>query len=434
MSVLEGETIRRTTDAAIGLPENVVQSALESALRPLAMRVRKALILPPDATRAFSGVGDITARCVRILREFCSVDVMPALGTHMPMTADESLRMFGDAIDPARLISHDWRGDTIPIGEIPGSYVSAVTDGMFDRPIPAEVNRRLFDPSYDLVLSLGQVVPHEVAGMANYSKNIFVGCGGAQMIHQTHLISAAWGIERVLGEANTPTRALYHYAQENLLTGMPLVYIMTVSAPHDGINRTRGLFIGQGRSLFEEASRLSARINIHWIDHPLKRVVAFSDPEEYKTTWVANKAVYRSRMAIAEGGELIILAPGVSRFGEDAANDSLIRKYGYGGTRKTYELMRAESDLAANPSAAAHMMHGSTDGRFRVTYAVSAISRAEIDSVGYASAAYADMLSLLFTHKFNPSALPEEGLYTDAIGEEFYFLPHPGAGLWKARR
>lgn len=399
----------------------------------LRWQVRRALLLPPDATRAFSGMGEITAQCVRMLRSFCQVDVMPALGTHTRMTADECRRMFGDAVNPDELIWHDWRNDTVRLGDIPGEYVRKVTGGLSSQPIPVEVNRLLTDPSYDMILSLGQVVPHEVAGMANYSKNIFVGCGGAAMIHATHLTSAAWGIEKVLGEADTPTRKLYDWAHEHCLKDMPLVFLMTVNAMSEGANKVFGFYFGQGRELFTAAAELSAQVNIHWLNQPLKRVVTFMDPEEYKTTWVANKAVYRTRMAIATGGELIVLAPGVTHFGEDPEVDGVIRRHGYRGSREIFSRMKTAPDLQANPSAAAHLMQGSSDGRFAITYAVEAIPTDEIEGVGYSAVEYGAAVKKLFPGGLDKGALPGDGFHTDANGEAFYFIAHPAAGLWKAR-
>jgi hypothetical protein len=92
------------------------------------------------------------------------------------------------------------------------------------------------------------------------------------------------------------------------------------------------------------------------------------------STWLGNKAVYRTRMAMADGGELIILAPGVKEFGEDHEIDRLIRKYGYRGTPATLAAVKANEELRNNLSAAAHLIHGSSEGRFNSPTA-PAISR-----------------------------------------------------------
>lgn len=421
------ENVIRVTDKPEGLHIADIQAALEAAIEPMRGKLRRVLLLPPDYTRVYSGVGPITALCYRMLSKFCQVDVMPALGTHEPMTDAEIEEMFEGAIDPKCILKHNWREDVVKLGEVPAEIVREITQGLFDEAIDVEVNRRLLDPGYDLILSLGQVIPHEVAGIANYSKNIFVGCGGSRMIHQVHLMSAAWGIRRVLGEENSVVRAVFDYAQEQFIAQLPLVYLMTVSQPHEAVNRVRGLYIGQGRALFAQAAQHSADLNINVIERAPRKVVAFMDEKEFKTTWVANKAVYRSCMLIATGGELIILAPGVRRFGEDMANDALIRRHGYKGTRQTLDAMDRDPELAASGGAAAHLMHGSTDGAFTVTYAPAHLSREEIEGVGYQYMPLDEAMA-----RYLPDGMMADGFYHTSDGEEYYFLGHPAAGLWKA--
>jgi hypothetical protein len=90
---------------------------------------------------------------------------------------------------------------------------------------------------------------------------------------------------------------------------------------------------------------------------------------EFFSTWVANKAIYRTRKAMADGGELVIIAPGLKRFGEQEEVDRLIRKYGYVGTEKVMKLWKENEDLRDLTHATAHLIHGSSEGRFKITYA-----------------------------------------------------------------
>ena len=141
----------------------------------------------------------------------------------------------------------------------------------------------------------------------------------------------------------------------------------------------------------------------------------------------SNKAVYRTRMAIADGGELIVLAPGVDHFGEDPAIDRLIRKYGYCGRLKVLEQFRApeNQDLRDNMGAAAHLIHGSSDGRFSITYAVRPhITREEIEGVHFKWADYDEMAA-----RYDPRRL-SYGYNILPGGEEVYFIPNPALGLW----
>ena len=340
------------------ISDSELKEALLGALE--GRQLNKVLLLPPDYTRLYSGAGKITAVYYEALKDICEVDIMPALGTHEPMTREEFTAFFGSGVPFERMIVHNWRTDVVKLGEVPADFVSEVSDGLVNTKIDVEVNRRIVDPSYDLIISIGQVVPHEVVGMANYSKNIFVGCGGSNMINSSHMLGAFYGMERIMGKDHSPVRKVFDYAQEHFLTDVPLLYVLTVTTNRGDDTFIHGLFIGEHRDVFEQAVKLSQDINLTYVDEPFKKVVVYLDEREFKSTWLGNKAVYRTRMAIADGGELIILAPGVRKFGEDDENDRLIRKYGYVGRENVLRLVDENEDLRANLSVAAHLIHGSS--------------------------------------------------------------------------
>ena len=406
-----------------GLSPDEIRKALIGSLE--GRSVKKALILPPDFTRYHSGAGFITNVFYHELcRRGAEVDILPALGTHEPMTARELDVMFGD-IPHERFLVHNWRKYVVRLGEIPADYVSDITGGLWTEGVSAEINRLVMDESYDLIISPGQVVPHEVIGMSNHAKNLFVGVGGSDMINKSHMIGAVYGMERMMGRDHTPVRKLFDYGMEHFLSGRPILFALTVTTAPGGEIHTHGLFLGEGRECLTEAVKLAQQKNIDFVEHGLKKCVVYLDPSEFKSTWLGNKAVYRTRMAMADGGELIVLAPGVTKFGEDATCDRLIRKYGYRGRLQTLEQFRRpeNADLRENMGAAAHLIHGSSDGRFSITYAVQNISRSEIESVGYESADY-DELSA----RYDPTALHYG--YNTVDGEEVYFIPNPALGLW----
>ena len=405
-----------------GIREEELLRTLQEALSAERGRLKRVLLLPPDLTRLHSGGGRIANLCYHLLEGECEVDVMPALGTHAPMTEEECRFMFGD-IPFERFFAHNWRSDVVKIGQIPAEFVREVSGGLYNEAIDVELSRRLLS-GYDLILSIGQVIPHEVAGMANHLKNIFVGCGGPRMINATHIVSAFYGVERVMGRDHTPARKLFDYAAERFLNGLPITYILTVTdAPGDSV-RLNGLFMGETRECFERASALALEKNMTYVDSPLQKVVAYLDEAEFKTTWLGNKAVYRTRMAIADGGELIVLAPGVQGFGEDPENDRLIRKYGYCGREKVVRLCETQEDLKRNLSAAAHLIHGSADGRFAITYCTRHLEKEAVESVGYRHLPFEAAIA-----RYNPEKLrPGFNLLPD--GEEVYFIPNPALGLW----
>ena len=367
--------------------ENVVKNALPGKFA--GKKPERVLLLPPDYTRMYSGAGMLCAMYYRFFTGLGSaVDVMPALGTHAPMTGAEIETFFEGAVPRERVIVHRWRDDVVKLGEVTAAFVSEVSEGLVDEKIDVEVNRRLVSGEYDLIISMGQVVPHEVVGMANYSKNIFVGCGGSSMINSSHMLGAFYGMERVMGRDFSPVRRVFDYAEEHFLSGVPLLYVLTTTTNSGDEVRVHGLYIGGGREAFEAAVADSQKYNLTYVEKPLRKVVVYLDGREFKSTWLGNKAIYRTRMAIADGGELIILAPGVRRFGEDDENDRLIRKYGYVGRERVLELVRENADLRANMSVAAHLIHGSSDGRFSITYCAGGLTEAEVQNSSFRYAPY----------------------------------------------
>ena len=389
--------------------------------------IHKVLIIPPDYTRCYSYAGIITQKIYQMIGDKAHVDVMPALGTHMPMSEEEMQKFFGDVIPRDRIIVHHWQTDTIRLGYVPAEVCSEISGGLFPEKIDVEVNHLLFDGGYDLILSVGQVVPHEVVGMANYSKNIFVGTGGREMISKSHMLSAICGMEQALGVMNSPARKLYDYAQQHFIDGkIPLVYLQTVTTSENNAVKLHGLYIGQSRKPFEHACELAQKLNIVHVERRAAKVVAYLEPTELKTTWVGNKGVYRTRMMIADGGELILLAPGIRAFGENEEMDAMTRKYGYTGTKHILDLYR-QGAFEGKLMSAAHLIQGSTDGRFTITYATNPdlMSKEEIEGVGYQWVDYNEI-----SKRYDPKKL-KDGWNVLPDGEEIYYVSTPALGLWK---
>nr|WP_321452500.1 lactate racemase domain-containing protein [uncultured Carboxylicivirga sp.] len=399
-----------------------LKSALFEALNKLGAK-QKVLAIPPDYTRFHSKAGELTTFAYEYFKEKLT-DVLPALGTHAAMTADEIDHMFKGV--PSSLFRvHDWRNDVVTVGEIPAEYVSEATEGIVNYKWPAQVNKILLDGGHDLILSIGQVVPHEVIGMANYNKNIFVGTGGSEGINKSHFVGAAFGMERIMGRTHSPVRQLLNYASDNFTNHLPILYVLTVIGKDEsGKSVTRGLFVGDDVEVFELAAALSLKVNFKMVEKPLKKVVVYLDPSEFKSTWLGNKSIYRTRMALADDAELIVLAPALKEFGEDATIDQLIRKYGYCGTPATLKAIEENDDLKNNLGAAAHLMHGSSEGRFSITYCPGHLSKDEIESVNFRYAPLDEMMA-----RYNPDNLVD-GYNTLPDGEEIYYISNPAMGLW----
>jgi len=414
---------------AKGAPDAEFSSAelkalLFEALKKLGPR-KRVLAVPPDMTRFHSRAGELTGFAWQYYGAQMQA-ILPALGTHTAMSPQQLTRMYG--VIPHDLFHvHNWRTDVETLGEVPAEFIHEVSEGKLSYPYPAQVNRMISRGGFDLVLSIGQVVPHEVIGMANYNKNILVGSGGVDGINRSHYLGAVYGMERIMGRAENPVRAVLNYAADRFLSHIPIVYVLTVvGRADDGGVALRGIYIGDDAECFHLAAELSLQVNFEMLDAPIQKAVVYLDPHEFHSTWLGNKAVYRTRMALADDAELIILAPGVKEFGEDPTIDKLIRKYGYRGTPATLKAVEQNADLSADLSAAAHLIHGSSEGRFKITWCPGHLTRAEVEGVGFG---YGDLAKRL--ERYHPNKL-QHG-YNTVDGEEVFFIANPGLGLWAYR-
>lgn len=401
-------------------------AALLRQLEAAGYDTSRTMAVPPDITRLHSGSGQVLGTVADILRERLT-EVIPAVGTHAPMTEAEIRRMYPNV--PAHLFRpHDFRTDVVTLGTIEASCIEELSEGKLSFEYPVQVSHRIAAGDHGLVLSIGQVVPHEVAGMANHAKNIFVGTGGAEAINLSHYLGAVYGMERIMGLADTPVRRIFDRAARDFTGDIPIVYILTVMGRNaEGREDLVGLFAGDDSECFYQAAALSREHNVFPLDHAPETIVVSLEPESYRSTWLGNKAIYRTRKAIARGGNLYVHAPGVHRFGEDGEIDRLIRAYGYCGTERVLAAVDRERDLGANLSAAAHLIHGSSEGRFSITYAAGGLSRQEIESVGYQYAEPSELAA-----RFRIAELKDG--WNTLEGEEIYYVSQPGLGLWEGEK
>lgn len=407
--------------------EGLLTEVWQEAQRRVSADLKRVLLLPPDVTRMHSGVGWMTEYLYQELTgEGVEVHVIPTLGQHVPHTPDQNREMFG-TIPEEHIHVHDWRNGVVKLGEVSIKYVKDVSDGKVDWPIPIWLNRMLIEEEWDLIINLGHVVPHEVLGFANHNKNYFIGLGGKETICASHLAAATCGIENNLGNLLTPVRQCFNKAEEDYLSHLSDIYVQVVLARNEAGELVHtGFHAGDDLDTYLGAAKQAREENITILDEPLEKIVCVMQGDEFFSTWVANKAVYRTRMAIADGGELVIIAPGLKRFGEQPEVDVLIRKYGYVGTERVMGLYKENDDMQDLAHATAHLIHGSSEGRFTITYAPGHLSQEEIEKVGYG------YLDIDEAQRRYPIADMREGL-NERNGEEFYFIPTPSAGLWALR-
>ncbi len=420
-----------------GSPTTVIdQSQKEILMHEIAGKIReqqgavpqRVLLLPPDMSRVHSNAGNLTQIVYKLLSPHAHVDIMPTIGTHYPMTEAEIREMFGPDIPLRCFKVHDWKNDIKDVGEVSGEKIAEFSEGALDYAMQVAVNKLLLEGDYDLMLSIGQIVPHEVIGMANYTKNICVGVGGADMINKSHFLGGVYGMENIMGRIDTPVRKAINYAFDTFLGHLPIFFIMTVMSKHEdelGLENDLSTLKGDDADAYRQAATLSQQVNLDLLDEPLEKAVVYLDPSEFKSTWIGNKAIYRLRMAMADNGELTILAPGLKDFGEDPENDRLIRKYGYHGTATTLKAVEEHEELRNSLGAAAHLIHGSSEGRFHITYCPGpGISRDDIEAAGFAYAPYDEM-----AEKYDPATL-KDGWNTLPDGESVFYVSNPALGLW----
>jgi nickel-dependent lactate racemase len=401
-----------------------LKDLLAESLAKLGQRNR-VLAVPPDQSRLHSRAGELTRYAWEHYGDRLNA-VLPALGTHTAMQPEQIACMFG-AMPQELFLVHNWRTDVETLGEVPAEFIYEQSEKKLNFAWPAQVNRLIARGGFDLILSIGQVTPHEVIGMANYNKNILVGTGGREGINRSHYLGAVYGMERIMGCVENPVRNVLNYASDHFLRHLPIVYVLTVvGRTADGQLALRGLFVGDDVECFYRAADLSLRVNLETLEMPIQKAVVYLDPLEFHSTWLGNKAVYRTRMALADGAELIILAPGVKEFGEDKTIDTLIRKYGYRGTSATLEAVSANADLASDLSAAAHLIHGSSEQRFTIRWCPGHLSKEEVESVGFE---YGDLKAMV--RRYDPQELHHG--YNRIDGEKVFFIANPGLGLWAYR-
>jgi nickel-dependent lactate racemase len=420
--------------------DELFSSALSNALADI-NSTGQVIVLPPDITRFHSRAGFLTDLASRELENRLGA-VLPALGTHMAMTYVELERMFPKT-PRFKFRVHNWRDDITELGRLEADIVESIFSGAVHYEWPVQINKILRKDTggFSLIISIGQVVPHEVAGMANHAKNIFIGTGGKETIDKSHFAGAAYGMERIMGRADTPVRALFDEALRRFAKEMPpVLWVLTVIGARDesetrnmtkdhGSLAVRGLFIGFGRDCYEKAAALSREVNVDIMDDPVRKAVVYLEPKEFRTTWLGNKAIYRTRMAVADGGELLILAPGLERFGEDLGVDALIRKYGYKPSRQIIEMVNSDAELGRNLSAAAHLIHGSSEGRFTIRlFPGTGLSQKEIESAGFE---WGSLIEAQSRYDISKLSLGWNTLFD---GERIFFIPNPALGLWAEKQ
>ncbi len=396
------------------------------------IKAKKIAIVAPDYSRLASQSGIIADALLRHFGERIAA-ILPALGTHVAMSKEEKREVFS-TFSPNQFIDHDFLNNVNHVGTIPKGDVEEATeiDDLYE--LPFYVNSSLIDGSFDLLISVAQLLPHEVIGISGGSKNILIGLGGRPTIEVSHYVSALWGIERTLGNPETPLRRLLNRGLEMLLQkSPPILFLNTVLNPNKQADR-RLIHIGAGLvtkdqpidSTFASAAQVAVETNIFDLKAKFNEVIAYLEPKIYRSTWIGNKAIYRSRLLIADNATLRVVAPGVDRFGEDPSIDDTLRRYGYRGYEAIRQ-MKVDGALDGNLAAAAHILHSSTFDRFKVEYVAPKLGREEMEAVGFLYGE-GDAIS---GGQSQPSHDGEEDVLYEVDDDGRLHIYHPGVALWR---
>lgn len=404
-----------------GISKELLKKHFLKGLKGLGNRER-VLLIPPEGTRLHGFSSLLTLWAVEYYKDKVKA-ILPSVGLHKHVTSEEINNLF-PGIEHSLFVHHDPINDLITLGTVPCEFIEEVSEKTLSFSYKVQVNKLLVSGGFDLILSLSQVIADEVVGMANHTSNIYVGTGGVEGSNKSHYLGAIYGIERIIGKTNSPVAEILEYAHTQFASSLPIVFALSVAfKSKEGKIKPAALFMGDDKACFDEACQISQKVNTIQVDEPLKKVVVFLDPDEYTSVWFANIALYRTRMAIADGGELIIIAPKVSSFSIDKEINRLIKKFGYKGKDVTLDAVSRNEDLKQNLLAASHLINGSSEERFTITYA-SNIKEKDILSVGYN---YLNLEEAQERYIFDGI---EDGIKTTKDGQEYYYISNPALGLW----
>lgn len=305
------------------LDDEAISAIVEGWVQREHLQGERVLVLVPDETRTFP-----TERMMRLLRTALrgrarQVDCLVATGTHAPVPDRELRRLAGlDPGEPGVVTNHryDNHHALLEVGRISADEVESLSGGRLRLEVPIRINRRVLDA--DRVLICGPVFPHEVVGFSGGNKYLFPGVSGPELIDVSHWLGALLTSRALIGtEGPNPVRALIDRAA----AAVP-VQRSCLAAVVDGAGEVEGVWLGAPEDAWAAAAHLAARTHIRRLAHPYRRVLAVPAPR-YPDMWTGAKAMYKLEPVVADGGELVVVAPHIREF--SAVHGAEIARVGY---------------------------------------------------------------------------------------------------------
>ena len=351
-----GRTWQRPPDAA------EIEQVLRQGLPEEAFRGRKVLVVTPDGTRTCPLPSLVRALGLVLGGPAARLDFMVALGSHPVMSDAEILGLYGleagqadNQFPRSRFLCHRWDlpGTLTGLGTIEAGEIESLTGGLYREPVTVDINRAVFD--YDLLVLLGPVFPHEVAGYSGGNKYLFPGISGGPFLHFTHWLGAVITCLKTIGRKDTPVRRLLDRA--SALLAIPRLGVSAVVA--EG-GRLAGLYAGPVEEAWSRAADLAAGLHVRTVPRPFHTVLGVA-PRMYDELWVGGKVMYKLEPVVADGGRLIIYAPHLREVSRTWGE--LIGRVGY--HVRDYFLRQWELFRGLPWAVLAHSTHVKGTGSFR---------------------------------------------------------------------
>jgi len=314
-------------EKSCALSEEVLFKTSFQALEKIEFAGQKALVIIPDRTRTAPVSAFFKFFAEALAPRARKLDFLIALGTHKLMSDEAVNRLLGISADERNgkyrdigIFNHEWNKKSALkfIGTIPENEIHKLSGGLLKERVDITVNKRIFD--YDHIIIFGPVFPHESVGFSGGYKYIIPGIAGPDIIHFFHWLGAIITTPVIIGNKDTPVRAVINKAASFVQKPMT-AFCLVMSG-----EKICGLSVGDPAEAWSKAADLSAEVNIIYKKHPFKKVLAMA-PEMYDDLWTAAKCMYKLEPVLEEGADLIIYAPHVKEFSH--THGKIIEEVGY---------------------------------------------------------------------------------------------------------
>lgn len=304
------------------LTDDTVRGFVRDAVAGAGLAGRSVCVIVPDGTRSCP-LPLLLSALHEVLHGVASrVTVLIALGTHAPMSDDQLLAHLGGPYPGFEVRNHEWwdPGALTRIGTIAADRVAELSEGRMRDDVDVVLNRAVVD--HDACLVVGPVFPHEVVGFSGGNKYFFPGIAGQEIIDFSHWLGALITSATIIGTRGiTPVRALINEAAA-MIPSRRLALCLVVQS---GTGLLHAASFGTPEEAWAACADVSAQTHVRYLDAPVRRVLSIV-PRKYDDMWTGAKGFYKVEPIVADGGQVIVFAPHITRI---AAMHPEIERIGY---------------------------------------------------------------------------------------------------------